>query len=58
MSTRFASKSAVVSGAASGIGLAIARRLVAEGCRVVGGDLDAGRLQAVATVRQLLVPHG
>ena len=38
---RFAGKVAVVTGAASGIGLAITERLLAEGARVVGSDLDA-----------------
>lgn len=39
-------KSAIVTGAAGGIGLATARRLVAEGARVVLVDLDAARLEA------------
>jgi NAD(P)-dependent dehydrogenase (short-subunit alcohol dehydrogenase family) len=38
---RFAGKVAVVTGAASGIGLAITQRLLAEGARVVGSDLQA-----------------
>jgi len=38
-SDRFAGKVAVVTGAASGIGLAITKRLLAEGARVVGSDL-------------------
>ncbi|HYZ24490.1 MAG TPA: SDR family NAD(P)-dependent oxidoreductase [Rhodopila sp.] len=36
---RFVGKTAVVTGAASGIGLAIARRLLDEGASVVGSDL-------------------
>jgi NAD(P)-dependent dehydrogenase (short-subunit alcohol dehydrogenase family) len=40
-SDRFAGKVAVVTGAASGIGLAIVRRLLAEGANVVGSDLHA-----------------
>ncbi len=36
---RFAGKTGVVTGAASGIGLAIATRLLAEGANVVGSDL-------------------
>ena len=39
---RFAGKVAVVTGAASGIGLAISKRLLAEGGRVVGQDLKGG----------------
>jgi NAD(P)-dependent dehydrogenase (short-subunit alcohol dehydrogenase family) len=46
-SSRFVDKSAVVTGAASGIGLAIARRLVDEGCRVVAADMNAERLATV-----------
>jgi len=45
---RFAGKVAVVTGGASGIGLATARRLVAEGGRVVVGDLNADALDPVA----------
>jgi len=45
---RFEGKSAVVTGAASGIGLAIARQLIAEGANVVGGDLNADLLAHVA----------
>ncbi len=41
MSDRFAGKVAVVTGAASGIGLAITQRLLAEGAKVVGCDLRA-----------------
>jgi meso-butanediol dehydrogenase / (S,S)-butanediol dehydrogenase / diacetyl reductase len=37
---RFAGKVAVVTGAASGIGLAITKRLLAEGAKVVGSDLN------------------
>lgn len=38
----------VVTGAASGIGLGLARRFVAEGARVVVSDRDVDRLHAVA----------
>ena len=41
-----AGKVAVVTGGASGIGLATARRFVAGGARVVIGDVDAGALAA------------
>ena len=40
LTERFAGKVAVVTGAASGIGLAIATRLLGEGARVVGCDLQ------------------
>ncbi|MEU0134474.1 SDR family oxidoreductase [Streptomyces sp. NPDC006296] len=38
----------VVTGAAGGIGAALARRFAAEGARVVVNDLDAGRIEALA----------
>ena len=41
-------KVAIVTGAASGIGLAVAKRLVAEGARVVLADLDLSKAQAQA----------
>jgi meso-butanediol dehydrogenase / (S,S)-butanediol dehydrogenase / diacetyl reductase len=41
---RFAGKTAVVTGGASGIGLAITRRLIDEGARVAVGDLKAGEV--------------
>lgn len=44
---RFADKSAIVTGAASGIGLAIVRRLLAEGATVTGGDINAALLAHV-----------
>src|SRR4051812_46170201 len=41
-------KAAVVTGGAQGIGLAIARKLVNSGARVVIGDVDGDRAQAAA----------
>lgn len=48
MSNRLAGKVAVITGAASGIGEASARRFVEEGCRVVLGDIQAEEGQALA----------
>lgn len=45
---RFGGKVAIVTGGASGIGLATIRRLVGEGGRVVVGDIDEPKLAAVA----------
>ena len=45
---RLDGKVAVVTGAASGIGRAIAQRFVAEGSVVVGGDIDKDGLSALA----------
>lgn len=44
-----AGRRAVVTGAASGIGAAIARRLAAQGAHVVAADRDAAGAEAVAT---------
>jgi NADP-dependent 3-hydroxy acid dehydrogenase YdfG len=46
--TRLENKVAVLTGAAGGIGIPIARALVLEGARVLLTDLDAGRLVSVA----------
>jgi NAD(P)-dependent dehydrogenase (short-subunit alcohol dehydrogenase family) len=46
MSDRFADRVAVITGGASGIGLAVAKQIAAEGGRVALWDLDAGKLQA------------
>ncbi|MFI1202969.1 SDR family oxidoreductase [Streptomyces sp. NPDC020883] len=49
---RFADRVAVVTGASRGIGLAVAQRLVSEGCRVCITGRDAGQLaEAVGTFR-------
>lgn len=45
---RFAERTAVVTGAASGIGYALARQLLAEGARVVMADVEAAALDTAA----------
>jgi 2-dehydro-3-deoxy-L-rhamnonate dehydrogenase (NAD+) len=45
---RFAGRSAIVTGGASGIGLGVARRLASEGAKVSLWDRDAARLKDVA----------
>ena len=47
MQQRFTDRVAVVTGGAAGIGLAAVRRFVAEGARVVVGDLDEAGLASV-----------
>jgi NAD(P)-dependent dehydrogenase (short-subunit alcohol dehydrogenase family) len=47
---RFEEKTAIVTGGAAGIGRAIVERLVAEGCRVLIGDVDRSRGEALASV--------
>jgi meso-butanediol dehydrogenase/(S,S)-butanediol dehydrogenase/diacetyl reductase len=48
MTSRFDGKVVLVTGAASGIGAATARRFASEGARLVLGDLDGERLASVA----------
>jgi len=43
-----AGKAAIVTGAGAGIGLAVAGRLVAEGCRVLCADIDGAAADAAA----------
>lgn len=49
MSRLLEGRRAVVTGAAQGIGLEVARALHAHGCRVVLADLDGARAEAAAT---------
>jgi NAD(P)-dependent dehydrogenase (short-subunit alcohol dehydrogenase family) len=53
---RFSSKVAIVTGGSSGIGEAVARRLVTEGAAVVIGDVRLDQAQAIAD--QLRQTHG
>lgn len=55
---RFAGRRALVTGAASGIGRAVALRLAAEGASVVGVDLDAAGLDAFAAEAEAAGPAG
>ncbi len=53
LSRRFVDRSALVSGAGSGIGRATAQRLAAEGARVLVADLDGASAEATAaTIRE------
>ena len=45
---RFGNRVAIVTGAASGIGLATAKRLASEGANVVVADLDEDKARSVA----------
>jgi NAD(P)-dependent dehydrogenase (short-subunit alcohol dehydrogenase family) len=62
MGGRFEGQVAVVTGAAKGIGAALARRLLAEGARVVGADLDSDGVASIDPPRvsagQLTVVRG
>ena len=48
MAGRFEGKTAIVTGAAQGIGKAIAARLASEGARVVVADINEAGAKAVA----------
>ena len=48
MQKRFTGRTAVISGGASGIGLAIAWRFVHEGGKVITNDINSGRVAALA----------
>lgn len=50
----FSGKVAVITGAASGIGLALAKRAVEEGMRLVLADIDGERLEAAAAASPLV----
>ena len=54
--TELAGATAIVTGAASGIGEGVAQRLLEHGAAVVLGDLDAARLEATAA--RLEAEHG
>lgn len=47
---RFSGQFAVITGGASGIGLAVAQRLAAEGCKVSGWDISAAALESAGAV--------
>lgn len=55
---RFEGKTAIVTGAAAGIGLAVARRLAREGARLIVGDWNGEGLDAAApTIGEDMVRH-
>lgn len=56
--TRFAGKTALVTGAAGGIGAAVVRALRAEGCRVAVADRDTSGLEAEAHLDGNLLEAG
>ena len=56
--TRFAGKTALVTGAAGGIGAAVVRALRAEGCRVAVADRDTSAVEAEAHLDGNLLEAG
>ncbi len=56
--SRFAHKSVIVTGAASGIGRATAVRLISEGADVLGVDLNEAGLAETAQLAQASAAHG
>ena len=50
---QFRDRTAVITGAASGVGLELARRAAAEGMRLVLADIEFGRLQEAAATLEL-----
>jgi 2-keto-3-deoxy-L-fuconate dehydrogenase len=51
MTGRLANKTAIVTAAGQGIGRAVCEAFIAEGARVIATDLDATKLEGLATVR-------
>jgi NAD(P)-dependent dehydrogenase (short-subunit alcohol dehydrogenase family) len=57
MKPRLAGQTAIVTGGARGIGLAIAQRLTEEGCRAVIWDVDVSSLTGAASFQPALAQH-